>query len=253
MFTTNTVTVITPATGHANLAKCLESVQKQTFPNIEHWLVADGEERLSAVQATHESSPPTGHPRRLITLPYPTGKDGWCGHRIYAAACFLINTEFLCFLDEDNWFEPDHIASLITAIRTTQSTWAFALRNIVDASGKFIVKDICESLGNLHHVFNDKNEHLIDTNCYLLPREMAVKCAPIWYAPTGHGSADPDRVMCRTALREFPKVCCNRRHTVNYTVGTRGASSTSGEFFIAGFQAMRMAYPGGMPWDRKKS
>jgi len=248
MFTSDTVTVITAATGHWNLAKCIESVQKQTFPNVEHWVIADGEERLATVQSCFPS--PTGHPHRLITLPHPTGKDNWCGHRIYAAASFLVNTEFLCFLDEDNWFEPEHIASLIAELRDTQSTWAFSLRNIVDAAGKFVVKDICESLGHLHHVFNNRNEHLIDTNCYLLPREMAVRCAPIWYAPTGHGSNSPDRAMCRTALRDFPKVCSNRRHTVNYTVGTRGDRSVSGEFFIAGFQAMRMAYPGGMPWDR---
>jgi hypothetical protein len=255
MFTTNSVAVVTAATGHRNLGKCLESVQRQTFGDVRHWVVADGRERLAAVEAAMGAVGTEGHPRHLITLPEATGKDDWCGHRIYAAASFLVNTEFVCFLDEDNWFEPDHVASLVAAIRATGSTWGFALRNIVGQDGKFIVRDVSESLGNLHHVFNDKNEFLIDTNCYMLPREMAVATAAVWYSPTvpPPPAVSPDRAMCRRALAEFPRVCSNRKHTVNYTVGTRGAGSVGGEFFVAGFQAMRMAYPAGLPWERRVS
>src|SRR5690349_16706528 len=131
MFTTGTVTVVSAATGHRRLADCVRSVRAQTFPQMEHWIVVDGEERRNGVEGALRD---VRHERlRVIVLPEATGREAWCGHRIYGAMSLLVNSEFVCFLDEDNTFEPDHVASLVEAIRATRGgQWAFALRNIVD-------------------------------------------------------------------------------------------------------------------------
>jgi len=251
MFTRDSVTVVTAATGHPNLLKCLQSVQRQTYGPMEHVIVADGRERSDGVQNVINQLGPRVRAIQLITLPHATGKDKWCGHRIYAAMCFLVNTEFITFLDEDNWLEPDHVGSLMQAIKKSASSWAFCLRNICDSSGRFIARDECESLGNLHPIFNDPQGHLIDTNCYFLHREVAVRVAHLWYAPGRPPDQDqePDRLCCKTLFRDFPRNCSSRKHTLNYTVANR-PDSVKGEFFLYGNQLMHERYPGGLPWEQ---
>jgi hypothetical protein len=250
VFTQNTVTVITAATGHRNLLKNLLSVQQQTYPSVEHFVVIDGPEHQERVEGTVAQLTQRSKPLNLIHLPCATGKERWCGHRIYGAMSFLSNSEFICYLDQDNWFEPDHVASLIAAIQANGSQWAFSLRNIVDEEGNLVIPDLCESLGNLHHVFNSPTDYLVDTSCYMLRREVAVHFAPAWYGPTRppRGQMERDRLFCRLLLEHCPKVCSNRRHTVNYTVGNR-PDSVRATFFLRGNQAMRERYPQGLPWE----
>ena len=248
MFTADTVTVVTAATGHRHLGRCVESVGRQTFAGVRHWVVADGPGRDAAVRAAVCAVPTGG--ATVVTLPEATGLDNWNGHRIYAAASFLVNTAFVCFLDEDNFFEPDHVASLVAAVRATPGgRWAFALRNVVDADGAFVCRDECESLGSLHPPFNAPGDGHVDANCYLLGRELAVLVAPLWYGPTrpGGGRPEPDRAVARALLARARPACTNRRHTVNYTAGNR-PDSVPAEFFRYGNEAMRWRYPGGLPW-----
>jgi hypothetical protein len=250
MFTRDTVTVVTAATGHRSLPRCLASVQRQTYPHVEHVVVIDGPEWEERVRQAVAQLGAGARPLRLMCLPQATGKERWCGHRIYAAVSFLSNAEFIAFLDEDNWFEPDHVESLVSAVRATGSHWAFALRNIVDEEGTYITRDDCESLGNLHHVWFHREHFHIDTNCYLLKREVAVQFAAAWYRPTRppDGQLQPDTLLCRLLLQHCPQGCSNRKYTVNYAVGNR-PDSVRAEFFLHGNQVMRNAYPQGMPWE----
>jgi hypothetical protein len=119
----------------------------------------------------------------------------------------------------------------------------------VDADGRFIADDKCESLGNLHHVFNNPQDVHIDANCYLLGREIAVGCSPIWYAP-GYvpNVRDPDRTCCRELLEFFQPASSNRKHTVNYRVGNQ-ARSVQARFFLFGNAKMKRVYPNGLPWE----
>ena len=126
------VSVITPSLGNDCLRQALESIQNQTYANIEHLVVADGPEAETAVR---KKIPPANsrHPVHVLSLPYNTGARGFNGHRIYGAALFLINGRYVCFLDEDNWLDADHIATLMARITTGGLQWAYALRKIVDA------------------------------------------------------------------------------------------------------------------------
>jgi glycosyltransferase involved in cell wall biosynthesis len=250
MFTVGTVTVVTPATGHANLRKCVESVQGQIYPDVEHLLVVDGADRAAAVGERLSGVATGRRTLHTLTLPYATGKEKWLGHRIQGASAFLCNTEYVCYLDEDNFFDADHIESLMAAMGSTGAVWAFSLRKIVDEKGNVIVLDECESLGNLHPIYTNESAFLVDANCYLLKRELAVKLGPSWYAPARQrGRPDRDSIVCRYLLKHFPKPACNLRHTVNYLAGNR-SDSVAVDFFMRGNEAMRKRYPKGMPWVR---
>jgi len=192
MFTDRTVTVLTAATGHANLSRCIESVQRQTYAQTEHLILIDGPERdqpvrraVSAINAIK-----TIH---LLTLPEITGLDGWNGHRIYAAGSFLCNTEFICFLNENRWFEPDHVQSLLSAIDAEKAPWAFASVNEADPPA--------------------------DANCFMVRRVAAVLSAPAWYVP---GPSIPDAAIRDLLLEHLPKPATNGRQTVHSSAANDG-------------------------------
>src|SRR6188474_3105614 len=138
-----TVTVITATTGHAGLLRCVESVRDQTYNRLKHVVVVDGpkwsekvDERLAEFEGDVE----------VLTLPWPTGLDRFNGHRIYGAFPFLLESDFVCWLDDDNWFDPRHIESLVQTVFKSGAPWAFCLRKIVDLDGNVLGVDNCESL-----------------------------------------------------------------------------------------------------------
>jgi hypothetical protein len=228
----------------------VQSVQQQTFPRIEHLIVVDGIEARQKSLDVIQSAGPLPRKVYVVPLPFPTGKSGWCGHRIYGAYSFLCNTEFVSYLDEDNWFELDHVESLVTEIRRTNAAWGFSLRRIFDAEGNFVVLDQCESLGTLHPTFRSDDERLIDTNCFLMRRETAVVAAPGWYNPIPPAGLGADRIVTKFLFTTAPNSCCTRRHTLNYTAG-RSPQSVQPSFFVKGNAKMHARYPDGLPWEKR--
>jgi len=126
------VTVITATTGNEKLYDALLSVKKQTYKNVEHYVVVDGQERKKDALKILNKFPDV----KLLVLPYATGKDNYNGHRIYGASTFLVNGKYVTFLDEDNYYEPDHIQSCVDVCEGKE--WVYSLRRIVDGEKNFI-------------------------------------------------------------------------------------------------------------------
>jgi hypothetical protein len=242
-----TVTVITASTGHAGLVRCLESVRDQTYNRLKHVLVIDGPKWVEGVESAVEEFDGDVD---VVKLPYPTGEDRFVCHRIYGAFPFLVNSDFVCWLDDDNWFDPRHIESLVQTHFKSGAPWAFSLRKIVDLDGNYLGLDNCESLGNLHHTSVAPGDFLVDTNCYLVERTVAVGLAPLWHARARrrpHEPEEPDRHLCRWLMREFPHARCTMEYSVNYTVANTPESSYF-EFFQRGNEEMLRRYGGKLPW-----
>jgi glycosyltransferase involved in cell wall biosynthesis len=245
-----TVCVITATTGHPGLGKCIRSVQEQSYASIEHLVVIDGPEweaRADAILGGLSSR----RGLKVIRLPHATGRDTWNGHRIYGAMPMVVLTDYVCWLDEDNWFDADHVETMVAAARGASGGWAFALRKIVDTAGEFVTLDQCESLGPLHPSFMSPQDYHIDTSCYLVRRDIAVQLTWVWNRiarpPQGQGPG-PDRLLCHILMQHFPAGGATRRYTVNYTVGSTG-QSVKAEFFLYGNNVMRQRYPQGLPWE----
>lgn len=239
------VTVITPTIGTDCAAQAIASVQAQTYPFVEHVLVADGPRHHERVR---DLLPATqAHPASILELPHNTGAGGFNGHRIYGAMPHLVNGRFVAFLDEDNWFEPEHIATVMEEITSKGLSWGYALRSIIGPDDQTLANDDCESLGQWP-TWNNPDEHLVDVNCYVLRRDIAITTGPVWYRryPDQRG---PDFDLCGLLLREHPRCGTNGRYTVNYRVG-RSANSVQPDFFRAGNAVMKRRFPGGFPWRR---
>jgi glycosyltransferase involved in cell wall biosynthesis len=225
------VMVITPTTGKETLNKAMESVQDQTIPT-EHLIVEDG--KLTNMHVFENEM------RKKITLPENVGGDGWYGHRVYAAMPLMVNADYILFLDEDNWFEPNHVETMIAKIKSKDLMWSYSLRRICNEAGEYICDDDCESLGR-YPTFYDHTINFVDTNCYCFKREYLVGIAHNFYGKWG-----ADRPFYRAAASALPAFGCTGEATVNYRAPERLFS-----MFEQGNATMKRAYGDPLPWRKK--
>jgi hypothetical protein len=230
------VAVVTPTTGAATLERAIESVATQTSPGIVHWIVADGPGAVEAANRIADPWVETGAVR-FTALPENTGAGGWNGHRIYGAVPWLSSADYVAFLDEDNWFEPDHVHDLLEAIVREKAAWAYSLRRIVDKDGNAICDDRCESLGPAHHTCLSPEDHLVDTSCYMIERGLAIDVSPCWNGRARQeGRVEVDRALCAALTASAPYAFVPKSSVV-YRLGGN-AASVQRDFFERGNAAM---------------
>lgn len=232
------VTIITATTGSDYLAKNIQSVKEQSYTNIQHLVVVDGHERLdNAKRFFHDDLD-------VINLPYATGIEQYNGHRIYGGCTYFAKGDYIIYLDEDNWLDPEHVEELVEV--SSLDAWSYSLRKIVDSDGNYICNDDCESLGNWESILND---YFVDVNCFFIPRKIALQLTPIWYRRARHPNEQPevDRLLTFVLRQNKIKTNYSGKYTVNYRAGNR-ADSVQAQFFINGNKAMMQKYNGNLPW-----
>ena len=231
------VAVVIPTIGAQHLEQCLDSVLSQTYKDTTIYLFKDG---LDVKIPSFVNNIPN---IKQIRLDENVGK-GWYGHRVYAACSFLVNADIICYLDEDNFYEPEHVQTLVETI-SKGNDWAYSLRNIVDKNGEFICTDDCESLGKWPVYFNNEIFH-IDTSCFAVRRDVAVRVGHSWYGQWG-----ADRQFFGTIKKHYPKFDCTNTYTVNYRLDGNPNSVTK-DFFEQGNKETRAKYGDKYPWLDKK-
>ena len=244
------VSIITPTTGSPFLQECIESVRNQTYKNIEHIVVVDGNERWKKCDSIlKELSFPHGTTEHIFVLPYPTGTDRYNGHRIYGGTTYFANGDYHIWLDDDNVLEPNHIESLVKLVQEKNLDWAYSLRKIIDKDGNVICLDDCESLGKYTSVLND---NFVDVNCFFVKKEIAVQITPVWYRKAREPNVmEVDRAITAILMNDKNKLRfdSNDDYTVRYRVGSTGIS-VQGEFFLNGNKQMLQRYNGELPWKK---
>jgi hypothetical protein len=238
------VTIITATTGSNYLHDNIKSVQLQTHKDVQHLIVVDGEEhfeKVAAILAEHD------FPNiDMVVLPYATGKEQYNGHRIYGGFTHIAKGDYIGYLDEDNWLEPEHVEVLLDTVKDNQ--WAATLRKIVDNEGNFICNDDCESLCNWESVIKD---YFVDVNCFFFTKPLALQLSPIWYRRARHPDDLPEVDRALTYTLKDNKIACEvtGKYTVNYRAGNR-ADSVQAKFFLQGNEIMKQKYNGDLPWRK---
>ena len=230
------VSVIIPTTGASFLREAVASVRAQTCGDVRICLVVDGPEFVEPARAAIEGVDMAGV--GVCVLPENVGRDGFYGHRVYAAFSHLVNTDYVSFLDQDNWFEPDHLENLVRAIEQHGWDWAFALRRVVSQEGAPLIRDESQSIGP----WGAPSRQFIDTNCYCLKTPVAGRVASHW-----HGGWGQDRVFYAELSKAFPNFGCAGRYTVNYR--TRPDLQPRVMALLRQENAATQArHPDGLPW-----
>lgn len=231
-----TVAVITSTIGRSHLERAIKSVENQSYP-CKHYVFVDGEQFSDAAKTILENYP------GVITtyLPMNTGENGWTNSSINAIAPFLVKEDIICYLDDDNWYEPNHIELGVKALLENDADYAFSLRNFYSDRGELISQDVWESIGHYQHPLPNpfyyqinlaeksysmfetmnKTDGHIDTNCYLMKHALAVKISRFWYS----GINNDTNVY--SALKTFnAKGICVKDFTVNYVLNPSKFSPT---------------------------
>jgi glycosyltransferase involved in cell wall biosynthesis len=230
------VAIVTPTIASEYLTQCIDSVDKQTYKDLTHYIFIDGCQYEPKAREMLVGSSKT----RMIELEENIGK-GWYGHRVYAACSFLVNADVICYLDEDNFLEPNHIETVVKKLQEGND-WVYSLRNIHDKEGKFLCEDNCESLGRWPVYFNSEVHH-IDTSCFAVRRDVAIHVGHHWYGQWG-----ADRQFFHAIKKYFTKYDCTNQYTTNYRLDGN-ENSVNEEFFIEGNKINTEKYQGVFPWQ----
>ncbi len=235
------VVVITPTVGSSKLKDAAESVMKQTYNNLIHLFVVDGSDKHTAFLENIPHLDPTK--AQSIVLPFNTGAKGLNGQRIYASIPHLVDADYVFFLDEDNWYEPDHVSTLVETIEKNNLDWAHSLRKIYTPDKKYITDDNCESLGKWPIYFSHDNpQYLVDTSSFAFTRKFIQSTCHLWHS----GAWGEDRRYFY-AIANQSKWDTNGKHTLCYRVDGN-PQSVSGNFFIDGNKKQLEHYKGILPW-----
>lgn len=233
------VAVVTPTIGTRYLSDCVQSIDEQTYDNLTHYIFLDGEKQYGN-KIWHQLE---GASRiKTIRLEENIGK-GWYGHRVYAACSFLVNADIIFYLDEDNWFEKDHVESLVKIITEENLDWAYSFRKIYDKEGNYLCEDNCESLGKWPIYFSEDQYH-IDTSSFAVKQNVATRIGHSWYGQWG-----ADRKFFFNLSKYFPKYDCSMNHSLCYRLDGN-PNSVSKEFFEKGNEANLERYNGILPWKK---
>lgn len=229
--------VITPTTGDDHLCHAMDSVQNQSYVDLLQIIIVDGAEHESKVKAAVKCFDPEKY--RIITLPFNTGKNGINGHRIYSSIPLLLNSQYIMFLDEDNWWDKDHVSSLIELIERDNLDWAYSMRKIFTQEEEYVTNDNCENIGPYPSFSQWPN--LVDTNCYAFKRSTIAQTAHYWYHPLR-----ADRYFYKHLAELFPNYKSTEQYTVNYRLNESRPPSPN--YFLQGNQFMLDKYNYKLPW-----
>ena len=100
---------------------------------------------------------------------------------------YLVNSPFIAYLDDDNWWHPDHLRLLRAVI--VRADWAFSHRWFVHPeSRRPICIDEWESVGPGKGIFAEKFGGFVDPNCLMLTKPNCEIVFSQWNKPV---STDP--------------------------------------------------------------
>jgi hypothetical protein len=147
------------------------------------------------------------------------------------------------FLDQDNWFEKDHVETLVNECEKYNFDWSYSLRKIYSKDKEYLCEDNCESLGRWP-VWVNPDAYLIDSSSYCFKKDFFRQVCHLW----DHGWGADRRFY--TILKDHIKhnnYGCTGSHTLAYRLGGN-EGSVNHEFFDEGNMKALKAYNGKLPW-----
>ena len=228
------VAVITSTRGRKTIQKAHLSILNQTYPAT-HYVFAHGKDCWDAVDKNMD-----GCDAQIVYLPRANGGGGLAMAPVFAAAPYIIDEDIIFYLDDDNFYDPDHIESLVNLIQEFELGWAYSLRKIVDHDGNYVCDDNCESLGCQP---NATGHYLVDNSCYAVRTDVARRYGYAWYVPV-----ISDRNFFKALVEAGMTFGATGKHSVNYSLSLDGAGGMTKEKFLANNELNQQNYKGQSPW-----
>jgi glycosyltransferase involved in cell wall biosynthesis len=211
------VAVVTPThdASDVDLDACCWSVTSQDH-SCEHVVVDDG----SAVPVTILGA-------RIIRLPRAHADGGNVARAVGSIEAISDGCDAVAYLDADNWYEPDHVASLVALHRETGA--------VVCSSGR----TLCDPLGKKLGVCTDVDgDAFVDTSCMVLFRPAFAMVAH-WFLMPPMERMRGDRYVWGQIVQSGLRRAHSGRPTLNYR------TTWANHYRRFGFEAP--------PWSRELS
>ena len=228
------VVTVTNGKRQSELANCIASVKAQTYP-CTHYILCDQDfNKFAELKRLYPD----------VLMCYwdaKIGGNGYAGQRWLAAAPQLITEDVIFFCNDDDWYSPDHVKSIMDRIDEGYD-WAYSLRSVHDKEGNFLFDDNCEALGELHDTWNIPGHRFVDWCMWGMKTEYLKQLAILLNRP------DPtvDRQFYQAATRIVPKFASTNKHTFHFRMG--GSCGVQPEFFIEGNKRILEKFDGKLPW-----
>ena len=226
------VAVVIPTVLRPHLARAVRSIFAQHFPGtIQILLGVDTRLGDSAVLGELVSAAPSNCVVSVFDPGYSTSarhggfSPAGDGGAIRTILSYAAHSRLVAYLDDDNWWAPDHLATLVRAI--AGRAWAFSLRWFADPTGQPLCIDRWESVGPDAGVFRERFGGFVDPSCLLLDKTACEPALRLWNFPIpGDASGmSADRAVFRF-LRGQP-VAGTGRATAFYTLNPADVNHTA--------------------------
>ena len=232
-----TAAVVTVTNGKRpwELSNCIASVKAQTYPVV-HYIVCDeGFNQYAELRRLYPEL------RICYWDGFVGGKDVE-GRRLYAASALLVNEDITFFCNDDDWYKPNHVQSIMAKIDEGYD-WAYCLRSVYDKDGAYVLDDDCEALGELHDCWQAQGHRFVDWCMWGMKTENLKMIASVLAQPGWGG----DRKFYATAKQVFPKFTWSGERTFCFRLGGNEYSVDRG-FFEKGNYTMLQKYDNKLPW-----
>lgn len=203
------VSVVLVTICRKSLYRAVRSVFSQDFEGTVHLLVGADVEMFGDFNEIISELMPECPPNITLTgisLGYSTSTrhggvhSSWYGGSLRTALSFLSSSELVTYLDDDDWYEPQHIRLLHKAIQG--KTWAFTLSNYADPNDESILGiDTTESVGPSKGIYTAKFGGFVRPSATLLNKVKLSHILHLWSIspfPSGDGE---DRLIFRELLK----------------------------------------------------
>lgn len=129
------------------------------------------------------------------------------GGSLRTSLSYLANSIHVAYMDDDNWWAPNHLSSLLAAIQGFD--WAFSLRWYVDPdTHEPLCIDEWESVGPGRGIYADTFGGFVDTNTLMINKIACHWMLPAWCLPLTNVGRGEDRTV-------FDRL--RRHHSVAWT------------------------------------
>ena len=132
------VAVVTSTIGRKTLKDCIESVRAQTR-KATHYVFIHGKRFINAKNEVIEIATDPEPDVVFVQLPFNNGGNGFGMAPVYAAAPYIVSEEVICYLDDDNLYDPQHIEKNVGFLEEEGLDWCYSLRRIIDQKGYYAV------------------------------------------------------------------------------------------------------------------
>ena len=182
------VTVVIPTILRPTLADAVRSVFAQDFEGRTQILVGVD---LPAGDAGVLNACADHPPRCAVQVFYPgystAARHGGLspagdGGVLRTVLSYLGNSRLVAYLDDDNWWAPDHLRQMSAAIEGV--AYAYALRWFVHpVTRRPICLDEWESVGPGQGIYRERFGGFIDPSCLMIDKFRCSDIIPLWRTP----------------------------------------------------------------------